>query len=498
MSVLLLGQTPGLKQQARLFQQNGDWEQALTLYRQIIQEHPEDVQSFRELVALLRRQELYPEMVRTLNRRLQRYPNDLQTQVELGEAYELAGHPDSAAVTWSAFESRYANNPTAIRMLAFLYSRLNKESELKALVQRGRDTFRDPGFMAQEMAQYYQQRRDFTQATREYLTLLEAQPKRESMIRQSVVLMGDRADDPAVIETVLRSAPPSPARLRILAAFLYQQGRLNDAYALHETLGWQTSADVNRWLSFADNLRRDGYLQEALKAYQNVLRHRPNASPPALSRALMGMAQAFEKTILPREEQPTPFLGENRFFTPPYYPGMPDTAASLQAALSLYDSILVSLPDSRFSAMAHFRLGEIQFRVLKDSQAAIDNYQAVVRSDRLDRERSLARQRIGQLYFLDGNWPGAAAYFRRKIQSHSDLTLSYVLSQFFNRPLNEFADQLDSVLMVLDPSSADMNDLLEVQDLVQRYYTDGSEQDREAFAAWVGVEQFLWQNQPEA
>ncbi|GIT32064.1 MAG: hypothetical protein Ct9H300mP2_1430 [Candidatus Neomarinimicrobiota bacterium] len=46
----------------------------------------------------------------------------------------------------------------------------------------------------------------------------------------------------------------------------------------------------------------------------------------------------------------------------------------LESSLNLYDSILVSLPKSSLIAEAHFRLAEIQYRIVQDFDRALKTY----------------------------------------------------------------------------------------------------------------------------
>ncbi|NOZ74714.1 MAG: tetratricopeptide repeat protein [FCB group bacterium] len=483
------------KKRARLYLQQGDLDRARDLYEQWSATHPTDTQTYRELINIYRRMGDFATMESTVRHRLKTYPNDMQAQMELGEALFLQDKPDSARQAWDRFRIRYGNNQTAIRMLVFTFSRLNLETDLVKTITLAREQFSDPGFMAQDLANYYQLRRDYSHAVDEYLRLLLTRPDREAFIRDKLLLMSDEADNPEFIETRLRNPDQSsPARLRILAAYYFKTGKINQAFEIHRLLGWSSSKDVNRWLSFAENLRKDQRLSDAVKAYQEILAHVNQGKQQQTGRALLGLAQTFEDQIVPHRETESlsGFLPGNRFFTTPYYFRAHPTPESLQNALALYDSILVTMKRSKFTAAAHLRLGEIQFRITRDFDRALANYQSALEAGPGRDETALIRLRLGQLYLARGNPEGARAYFKQWKRKNPAFQSPYFLALFLSGDLDRLESGLDSTLTGMTGAERDFNDMAELQDLLATYYRDGSEEDRKMLKRWSQAEQLLW------
>jgi len=503
LGLILLLVTPGLsqreanaaKKRARLYLQQGDLDQARNLFEQWLTSHPEDVQAYRELINIYRRQGDYLTMANQIRNRLRDYPNDMQAQMELGEAFYLQEKPDSARQVWDRFRQRYASNQTAIRMLVFTYSRLNLEEDLVETVTEARRTFTDPGFMAQELANYYQLRRDYSHATDEYLRLLRSRRDRESFVRDKLLVMSDEADDPSVIEMrLLNSDSPSPAQQRILAAYYFKTGQIEKAFSIHRDLGWATAKDINRWLSFANNLRKDHRIPEAITAYQAILSHGDLGKRQQTGRALLGLAQTFEDQIIPDQKTmpQSGFLPSNLFFNTPYYFDVNQAPASLQSALALYDSILVTMPQSKFTAAAHLRLGEIQFRITRDFDRAFANYQAALQAGPSRDDEALIRLRLGQLYLAQGNLDGATAYFSRLKNQGDSFMGPYLLTRFLQSELKDLETLLDSTLTGLSGAESEFNDMVELQDILSTYFSQGSDSDREALKRWAQAERLLW------
>lgn len=488
------------RKRARLYLQQGNLDQARDLYEQWSDAHPEDTQAYRELINLYRRLGAFTTMEAKIRQRLVSYPNDMQAQMELGETLFLQEKPDSARLAWDRFRARYSNNQTAIRMLVFMFSRLNLEDELVTTVTRAREQFSDPGFMAQDLAKYYQMRRNYSQAVIEYLRLLRARPDRESFIRNKLLLISDEADDPGFLEAQLQNTEPSsPAQTRILAAYYFKTGQFDRAFDVHRSLGWSASGDVNRWLTFADNLRKDQQLPEAVQAYQEILTHVNSRQRQQAGRALLGLAQTFEDQIIPRPktESLSGFLPGNRFFTTPYLYTVDPTPTSLQNALALYDSILVAMPRSNFTAAAHLRLGEIQLRITHDFDRALVNYRKALDAGPERKDQVFIRLRLGQLYLARGNPEGARAYFQQWKLKNAAFLGPYFLTLFLTGDFDRLEALLDSTLTGMTGAERDYNDMAELQDLLATYFRDGSDNDREALRRWSQAEQLLWQDKPD-
>ena len=493
--VQLQGQTE-LKR-AKIYEQKGDLDQAGNLLLQWLVDHPSDTQVYRDLVNLYRRQENYDSMAKIIRHRLKEYPNDMQAQMELGEAFYLQGKADSARQAWETYRMRYANNKSAIRILIFTYSRLNLEDDLIRTVDQSRQSFSDPGFMAQDMANYYQVRRDFSHATDEYLRLLKNNQNRESYVRGRLLVMSDDVDDLNIIESKLvNTADTSDALKRILAAFYFKTGQLDKAFEVHRNLGWKTNEDLDRWMAFANSLRMDKHIPEAITAYQDILKHIDSKDRRRTGRSLLGLAQTFEDQIIPAEEttQLSAFLPGNLFFTTPYYYNTDQAPASLQSALTLYDSILVSMSQSKFTSAAHFRLGEIQFRITRDFDRAFANYETALRSDKAPAQRMAIESRLGQIYLAQGNPDGAEAYFDRYTRQGEPFVSEGLLTLFLRGDLDRLSTELDSTLMGYTGEELTFNDLVELQDLVSTYYSNGSDDDRNAMLNWTRAENLLWQD----
>jgi hypothetical protein len=92
-----------------------------------------------------------------------------------------------------------------------------------------------------------------------------------------------------------------------------------------------------------------------------------------MGEALYGLAMTSELQIAPTENVRSlaDYFPDNQFFRNPFVSRSSIVTESLQETFALYDSILTTLPATTFSPQAHFRLGEIKYRITRDFDGAL-------------------------------------------------------------------------------------------------------------------------------
>lgn len=483
---------------ARFLLQQGAVEEARKLFEDVLRTDPRNAQAYRGLEDIYKRLGEYESLVELIRNRLSYFPNDMQAQLQLGEAYYLLDEQEKAAMVWKNYEDTYATNVHAWRLLVHTYSRIGLSEELISAVERAREQFNDSAFLATDLANWYQAHRAYDNAVNEYMKQLLKTPQREKYITDRILIMSDEAENPQPIETTLQNfSLQHPSLIRpILAAFYFKTGRYEAALAEHKTLGMQTPDDQQRWLKFANNLRLEKQYDLAIRSYEHILKQaRGKLSQKTIGEALLGLGKTFEDQIVPDDEEKplVSFFPDNLFFTDQFYTSPNLSTESLERAFHVYDSVLVRMPKGTFSALAQFRLGEIQYRITRDFDGALDAYNAALEAQPSEILQTEILIRIGDVTLARGNIDRALTYYSLNMDRHPAFEYRSIQTQLYTGNIDTVLVRLDSVITRTKPTDAPFNDLMELRDLIQQYYVQTKDSGKVAFQKFLEAERLLKQ-----
>jgi len=483
---------------AEFMERTGKVEEAIDIYQELLEKNSRNLQVYWRLKELYRRIENFDDGIALVKKHLDDFPDDIQAHIDLGEFYYLKKNTDQAFKVWKDLETSFGKSPVVYRQLLTLYARLGLEQQLMDMAQRGRIALKNPTFMAFDLGNYYQMRQAVPPAIREYLLHGSSRPGTEEQISTRIMQLSQDANGMAVAERVLkeyRSIYPILVQV-VLADMYFSLEKYNQAFELHQNLGLQSNRDMKRFLDFAQNLREENEFNHALAAYQFIL----NSDSPVKDRkivgtALLGLGQSYEDQILlyQQPEPLIPFFDGNKIFS--YVEPLKDDtlSATLETAFTFYDSILADMPATTFSSKANFRLGEIQYRVIHQFEAAQRSYQAALKNKPDPTIKDLARIRLGQLFLAHGDIDSAIAYFSFEMNQRPVAQLNYIQSIFLKGDMQVTLQTLDSILPSLPPESNNFNDIMELSDFLETYYVSGSPEDRLLFSSFITGERLLAQ-----
>ena len=396
---------------AQMLEQRGSWDSAISIYLDILNKNPETYRAIRSLKNIYRKTQRYQDGIQFLRSRLQDHPNDIQSYVELGEFYFLNDQAGKAKAVWREGLTSFQTTQSYYRFLLPIYGQYGFNDEIKFLINKGRQHF-GPAFLSQDLGYFYQARRVYDRALDEYILELVHNPQHSNSIARRVLTMSDEPEAKKLIETKMSEAGEKhpDIMLTILADHYFKHRQYSDAYSTYIT--WTSAGFFNgqKWLNFANNLRKEGSFSLATDAYKFVLKKKLNQK--ASGQALLGLAKTFEDQIIPIETKDIIpyFFDNNLFFKTPFQLYSNISSEHLESSLNLYDSILVSLPKSSLIAEAHFRLAEIQYRIVQDFDRALKTYKTAIRQKpKPDLYKSIIL-RIGDVLLAKGDIPGSIAF----------------------------------------------------------------------------------------
>jgi len=212
---------------------------------------------------------------------------------------------------------------------------------------------------------------------------------------------------------------------------------------------------------------------------------------------LLGLGKAYEEQIDQTKTKlqfvkwfPQNYFFQNHFIRPFNIGNEP-----LANTLEHYESILALMPTSKSTGIVHYRLGQIQARILKDYIGANKSFKLALK---LNPDQNLINKiniQIGEMLLLSGNFEEAEKYYKPLIaQNVNENTIQYLKSVLFQQDISRSISFLDSIIVKLNPGHIFFNDLLEMQNLLVSNYEDGTKDDQLAFKLFFNAEALIYQN----
>jgi len=495
LSVSLCQFTSSMKT-ARIYEMNKNWDSAISIYKDIISKSPNNFQAIRSLKNIYKKSQRYDDGINFLKYYLNRNPKDIQLHIELGEFYYLKEEISLAKKVWSDGINNFKNNKSYYRILLSTYDKYSLEKEIFNMIKKGRDNF-GKNFLAQELGSYYQRRKEYKKAIDEYILTLLSNTGRGSTVSRRILMMSDDSEAKDIIEIKLleTSAKYPDILLPTLADHYFKHRDYFNSYKTY--LEWADKGFFNakKWLDFANSLRKEKSYLLSIKAYEFALKQ--DLREYQVGESLLGLAKTFEDQISPIEKKDIiPFFyNDNMFFEDAFQLYSKISPENLQSSLAIYDSILVSIPESSLITEAQFRLAEIQYRIIGDFDKSSTLYMtALSQNPPIELAKKIVL-RIGDVLLAKGN-------FNETISFLDSIYSVYKMPEVKNKLVETylFSGRPDTVLTIINeifttinPTNNTFNDLMEVRDIINHYYSEVDEISKTAFIEFLKSEYLLKQ-----
>ena len=481
---------------ARIYEMNKNWDSAISIYKDIISKSPNNFQAIRSLKNIYKKSQRYDDGINFLKYYLNRNPKDIQLHIELGEFYYLKEEISLAKKVWSDGINNFKSNKSYYRILLSTYDKYSLEKEIFNMIKKGRDNF-GKSFLAQELGSYYQRRKEYKKAIDEYILTLLSNTGRGSTVSRRILMMSDDSEAKDIIEIKLleTSAKYPDILLPTLADHYFKHGDYFNSYKTY--LEWANKGFFNakKWLDFANSLRKEKSYSLSIKAYEFALKQ--DLREYQVGESLLGLAKTFEDQISPIEEKDIiPFFyNDNMFFEDAFQLYSKISPENLQSSLAIYDSILVSIPESSLITEAQFRLAEIQYRIIGDFDKSSTLYMtALSQNPPIELAKKIVL-RVGDVLLAKGN-------FNETISFLDSIYSVYKMPEVKNKLVETylFSGRPDTVLTIINeifttinPTNNTFNDLMEVRDIINHYYSEVDEISKTAFIEFLKSEYLLKQ-----
>ena len=481
---------------ARMYEIKKDWDAAISIYKDIISKSPNNFQAIRSLKNIYKKSHRYEDGINFLQYYLIRNPKDIHLSIELGEFYYLNENTVQAKKVWSDGINKFNTNKSFYRILLTTYDKYSLDKEMFDMIDESRKIFGND-FLAQEIGNYYQKRKDYKNAIEEYVLTLLSNTGRAPTVSRRILMMSDDDEAKNIIEIKLLEASSKYPNILLptLADHYFKHGEYSKSYTTY--LDWANKGFFNakKWLDFSNNLRIEGSYSLSAKAYQVALKK--DLRGYQLGEALLGLAKTFEEQISPIEKNDIiPFFyNDNLFFEDAFQIYSKISPSNLQSSLSIYDSVLVSIPESALITEAQFRLAEIQYRIIEDFDKASNLYITALSENPPIELKKKIILRVGDVLLAKGDFNKSISFLDSiyTIYKIPEIKNKLVETYLFSGNPDTALSIIDEIFLTLTPTNNTFNDLMEIRDIINHYYINSDENGKNAFKDFLKSEFLLKQ-----
>ena len=174
----------------QLFQQQ-KYEQAYTVFKRLVDEHPGSYIFFEKATECLINLKRYDEAASIALQASDRGEYEQQANIRLGEIYHVKGDTTQAFEVWSQVKS---NNPENYQIYLSLARAMESQRAFDKAIEtykEAKQKFAGSSNLSIELANTYMQAGKYEESVREYLDLLRENPDRISLVQSTMLRFND-------------------------------------------------------------------------------------------------------------------------------------------------------------------------------------------------------------------------------------------------------------------------------------------------------------------
>jgi len=212
--------------------QKQNYEEALPLFEELVNEQPDVQIFFDQYTECLIQLKQYEKAITASHKRIEKNINTSQTRILLGKLYHLNGDTTKAFNTWQKNIKEQPGNLQVYKNTARAMTERREFSKAVDIYLEARKRLNNEQIFFGDIANAYMQAADYGKAIGEYLNLLMTSPQQIGLIQRNLLRYKDPIlYDVAIIEineklNSLSTQHPSYQNLHLLHIWLLQENKL--------------------------------------------------------------------------------------------------------------------------------------------------------------------------------------------------------------------------------------------------------------------------------
>jgi len=349
------------------YEQAGDFERAVQLYRQLLQAEPGNVVYFDATQRVLLQLKRYDETIALITTRLSANPADPALRTTLGSVYYRAGREPEALREWGQVIAGDPASPQRYRLIAGVMLENRLLERAAQMYRDGRIACKNPSLFTMELAQLLSASMDYRGATTEYLSWLAQNSSQMSFVQSRMGSYTWKPDGRAAAVEAVQEAlgQRDDVRLHELLAWLYIEGKeYDEALEEHRTIDRLSKTQGTSLAAFADRAFKERAYDVAARAYRDAI-----AAPltgPRLAAAHYGYASALMEIDAKADTLQAPL-------TPDMKPAS-ESRLRYRGAIAYFRTVARDFPATVYAAQSHYQIGRIQSEKYYDLDGALESF----------------------------------------------------------------------------------------------------------------------------
>jgi tetratricopeptide (TPR) repeat protein len=456
----IYAQVDGIKLKlAQNYEQSGDWQKAIPLYEELYQKENTNIIFFDALRRGYIFVKRYSDAILLVKKRLEQYPNDVSLCAHLGSIYAKASQESLAVTAWKQGIALQPNDQNTYRTLANAALESRQWGASTNIFLNGRNTLHIPTLFAFDLASIYAVTMDFTNATKEYLLLLQETEQQLPVVQSRIASYTNKADGLKAATQVIRTASTEAQEnvtLKKLYAWILMEAKdYAQALELYRALDILTKANGNELFHFAEHAFRDKEYITAALAYNDILQRYKNF--PQILNVQFGLAHTIEEL-----NEATDSVAQARSTLLPF-------KFNYETAIAIYNEVASKQPKTELAATCYLRIAVIQNVKYNDVQAAYNALTLLQQNVPLASPLRIGGKLLhAEIYIQEGDTIKAKELLNsiiaeKRINSSQKEIASYRIAEiaYFNGSFPEAIKQLEELTKLLSTDIA--NDALQLK-----------------------------------
>ncbi len=451
---------------AQAFEQAGEFDRAVQMYQELLAADSTNYVYFDGLRRSYTMQKNYSDAIQLSLRRLQRFRNDPNIMVELGSLYYTNSEEARADSMWNAVIALAPKNLGMYRLVASVQSQDRLFDKTIATYLRARKELNDPSLFVNELASLYALMMNYSDATKEYLKLLEQNDSQLGYVESRMSLYTSKdiglSEAVRVTEESVAHDNNNIGLLRLLV-WLYMEGkRYGDAFEIAERLEGMISSSGNELFGFAERVFHDKAYAVAAKAYRAAIDQ--HSSLPYVPQAKFGYARCIEE--LSAQNDSAALAANEEVKSSSIFPL--ESQPTYEGAAALYMKLAAEYPKTEIAAQSLYRVGYIRYHSFFDLDGALRVFDSVLVFIHDNSMAATIQAAKGDIYIANGNLEQAAKMFSAVMSARNATAAQKTQAQFRLAEIQYFKGDFSGSLAELKPLTANLgtdesNDALVLQ-----------------------------------
>jgi tetratricopeptide (TPR) repeat protein len=465
---------------AQAFEQAGEFDRAEQMYQELLASDSSNYVYFDGLRRSYTMQKNYSAAIQLSLQRLQHFHDDPNVMVELGSLYYSNGEEARADSMWNAVIALTPKNLGMYRLVASVQSQDRLFDKTIATYLRARKELNDPSLFVNELASLYALMMNYSDATKEYLKLLEQNDSQLGYVESRMSFYTSKeaglSEAARITEAAVAKDKNNIGLLRLLV-WLYMEGkRYDDAFKIAEQLEGMISSGGTELFGFAQRVFHDKAYAVAAKAYRAAIdqsqRDFQHSSLPYVPQAKFGYARCIEELSAGSDSAARAASEEIKSSSTIPLESQP----TYEGAAALYMKLAAEYPRTEIAAQSLYRVGYIRYHSFFDLDGALRLFDSVLAFIPANSMAAAIQATKGDIYIAMGNLELAAKMFSAVMSAQNATDAQKTQAQFRLAEIQYFKGDFSRSLDDLKPLTANLgtdesNDALGLQYFISENQT---------------------------